>query len=265
MTNRGILREKLLETYDEMVELEGPLFFFLEERGNVQLELFWLESPFEYQFLVITHDENRENREVIINGPYSGIEFLEKLEEILKKPRWQQPIKEPLFKRVDSATRTSIEPSTRQDVMITAFQGVERTLGKEFFKQEGIQFRGSTRLDGHNWLHLVRGNIFDLDSISSLYENEINPSSSESVDEEPADEEPNEEATADEEPANEESKDEDPSDEEIISPSRKETNGLGTYIYEPVWIGDVPELDFKDRILINPPMEYDTIYADKLY
>jgi hypothetical protein len=58
-----------------------------------QIELIWLGQP-EHQFVITSHFADRPDMEVVINGPYSGEEFIQKMEELLASPRWNKQLRD---------------------------------------------------------------------------------------------------------------------------------------------------------------------------
>ena len=56
-----------------------------------QIEVFWLEQP-EFQIIISSRFADRPDKEIIINGPFKGYEFIERVEEVLKQPRWTKPL-----------------------------------------------------------------------------------------------------------------------------------------------------------------------------
>ncbi len=56
-----------------------------------QVEVFWLEQP-EFQVIVLSKFKDRSDKEVIVNGPYKGYEFIDKVENILKDSRWTKEL-----------------------------------------------------------------------------------------------------------------------------------------------------------------------------
>lgn len=247
-SNKG----KLVNLFDELTEFDNLFVDLIDISSPLQLEVFWVESPIECQYIAITHDDNRDNNEAIINGPFSGSEFLDQLEGVLLKPRWQQPVNKSSYPRFDPATGVSSDISTRRDAAINFFQGIEQQLGREVFKQEDTQVRGGERLDHDNWLFFVRGNLLELDSAEDLLENMFGDLSS------------REEDNEGEKEIEEDSEGEKENEEEENTLPSEESNAFGTYIYEPVWVGGTPELDFKDRVLIDPPLEYDTVHSAEI-
>ncbi|AEK72137.1 hypothetical protein GQS_01170 [Thermococcus sp. 4557] len=74
-------------------DLEDPLnlmkLVYLEPfRYPCQIEVFWMSKPCEWQIIVTTHDPERDDKEVIVHGPYLGHEFLYRINEVLNSEGW---------------------------------------------------------------------------------------------------------------------------------------------------------------------------------
>src|SRR5438445_6024721 len=52
-----------------------------------QIEVFWLEQP-EFQTIICSRFADRPDREITINGPFKGYEFIEEVDKVLREPRW---------------------------------------------------------------------------------------------------------------------------------------------------------------------------------
>jgi len=55
-----------------------------------QIEIFWVAEPSEFQLFVLLHDPNRQDKEIIINGPYNADQIADKVIEIMDEPRWRK-------------------------------------------------------------------------------------------------------------------------------------------------------------------------------
>lgn len=58
-------------------------------RSPCQIEIFWLKQP-ELHLIVVTHFKERQDKEIIVNGPYYSNEFIDKVESVLEEPRWSK-------------------------------------------------------------------------------------------------------------------------------------------------------------------------------
>ncbi|MCD6099615.1 MAG: hypothetical protein J7K33_03425 [Candidatus Marinimicrobia bacterium] len=58
-----------------------------------QVEIFWIKEPCEWQIIVITHDQERSDKEIIIHEPFQGYEFLREIGNILEREeRWKKEL-----------------------------------------------------------------------------------------------------------------------------------------------------------------------------
>lgn len=55
-----------------------------------QIEIFWVSEPTEFQLFVLLHDPHRQDKEIIINGPFNASQIAEKVIEIMDEPRWRE-------------------------------------------------------------------------------------------------------------------------------------------------------------------------------
>jgi hypothetical protein len=55
-----------------------------------QIEIFWVSDPSEFQLFVLLHDPNRQDKDIIINGPFSENQISDKVIEIMDEPRWKE-------------------------------------------------------------------------------------------------------------------------------------------------------------------------------
>ena len=54
-----------------------------------QIEVFWLDYP-EAQFIAFTHDDERDDKEIRINGPYSFAQLIDVINDTMQTPRWRK-------------------------------------------------------------------------------------------------------------------------------------------------------------------------------
>lgn len=269
--------ETVLKRLEEIDEASENFLLEVDMHHPRQVEIFWIGTPIECQYIIITHDEYRDDDEVIINGPYSGNKFLNKIDNILNEPRWKQSVEGGPSKRFDPATATSSKITTRRENILDIFQGLDRTLGAMALRdpQPHLHIMGDFLNTGIAML--IRGNIFELDNGTDIFKEHFDDevdSDSTSENEGSTDSESDENGEvsgqSDETQGHTESEDDgvdaDESDEatEESLYIGQELNALGTYFYKPVWIGGTPELEFKDRILINLPLEFETVLSTEI-
>ncbi len=115
MRNEDILKtldlliDKFREEEKKIGDREKPFF-----RGYInlcepcQIDIFLLEEPIKFQLLLISHDTNCKDKEIVIGGPFKPDEFLIKLEEFLNKDeKWKRILpKESPIKNIDGSEIT---------------------------------------------------------------------------------------------------------------------------------------------------------------
>jgi hypothetical protein len=84
-----------------------------------QMEIIWLRQP-EHQFVITSHFGDRPDMEVIVDGPYSGEEFIQKMEELLASPRWNRQLKD---ERMPGATNYAELLASRLNTFMNAVRG----------------------------------------------------------------------------------------------------------------------------------------------
>jgi hypothetical protein len=55
-----------------------------------QIEIFWVSEPSEFQLFVLLHDPDRQDKEIIINGPFNANQIAGKVIGIMDEPRWRK-------------------------------------------------------------------------------------------------------------------------------------------------------------------------------
>lgn len=56
-----------------------------------QVEVFWIKDP-AFQLIVKTNFPDRDDMEVIVNGPYDASDFIDKVDSVMKQPRWSRTV-----------------------------------------------------------------------------------------------------------------------------------------------------------------------------
>lgn len=83
------------EEYEKLSDIEKKIasmnFNFL---SPCQIEVFWLKEP-QFQLTVRTNFKDRPDKEIIVNGPYSSHEFIDKVDSSINQPKWQIEINNP--------------------------------------------------------------------------------------------------------------------------------------------------------------------------
>lgn len=232
-------REEYDKSSDDILEHLSNMEDF---RPPCQLELFWLSDPFDFQFLVKTRDDNRPDREIIINGPYLGSEFVEEVDDVLEEPRWQQLVKDSYFRH----TRGD-QPTKRRDQITPIISRFAGSAKDAVFQDREPQFGYGSALSRVDWCFIFRGNIRDAD-IKQYVEEELSEAQ-EAVEE------------VENESASDESEESDSREfEEVEDESRGKTlEGFSAYIYHPVWVNGPPEKSFRDQVFGTIKISHDLV------
>lgn len=227
--------------YDKLTDQERR---FVAEpalyREPCQIEVFWINEPVEFQLIIILHEATRDDREIIINGPFKGSEFINAVFEIAEEVRWKKitPYEVNQFDLMD----VDVQDQERKysDFLIHSLQDLifnARNSPFVDFKPgviSGAPFRES------DWYSVIKGNVVDLKKdelwmIDSIW-------------------------NAKKYAAMESNNEEERPRQEFIQQSIKTENtrqiAFGAYFYPHARIGDEVELSFKDKLVraIGSPM-----------
>ena len=121
-----------------------------------QVEVFWLEQP-EFQIIVSSRFADRPDREIIINGPFKGYEFIDRVDDVLGESRWTKPL-----------PRTPNVVLQRQGTLARAMYNTMvndvRTIANSVFARvDRPKDHGGTMLTRESWVGLFAGNIAETD------------------------------------------------------------------------------------------------------
>lgn len=192
-----------------------------------QVELFWIVEPIEGQAIVVTHDRDRPDKEIIVNGPFRGDEFIGEVAAVSKEERWQQSVPPQNYR-----TPPGQHPD-RSDVLasiIASFVGrLEQSIFNDFSAPD-VLFLNSRRLWDNSSSHLLIGNVVKSDISAETDEKSATGSNKND----------NESSKADDNIGSE-SSDQDDGKEEA------EAAG-GGFIYPAVWVDKAPERSFEEKV-----------------
>lgn len=167
-----VAREKLREWLVNFVTLFRSEYEKLSEDGKLvlrfhnynaplQLEVIWLKQP-EFQLIISTHFPDRDDREIIINGPFEGSEFVDKVESVLKEKRWDRVFKSDLV---------FIEETERKYADILAadvFHLINNAKNSVFSNYKKPMPFGGVVLGEDGWIQEYFGNIAETDYVQSV-------------------------------------------------------------------------------------------------
>lgn len=219
----------------EAVRNDEAALMHINASEPCQVEVFWLEDKVEGQVSVIMHDRDREDKEILVHGPFEGDEFVDQVGEVAREDRWRErhpmgrsPPGKPSKTKADSLAG-----------LIARF--IEEIQNSIFNDLSSFQ---NHMLGGHRlWESAVGqynlGSVTDFDTDGSR------------SDEETPDSEEGEDTTK--EDGQEEAGDtgQDGSDER--------EGGAGGYIYPPVWIDHAPEKTFEEKVWDSDEFGYEVM------
>lgn len=206
-----------------------------------QIEVFWISEPLEGQLVFATHDRERPDKEVIVNGPYDGNEFLEEVTAVGQEDRWQQPVPPQSFKSPPG------KKPKRVDILAsTVATFIDRLQESIFTDFSSFNFLRGSRLWGNSSYHILIGNVTDY---SVLGESKNAENSSATDEDDLAESDSAEESDTD---TNEEREDDE------VEPAG------GGYIYPAVWVDAAPERTFEEKVWGSPRRENEVVYRDEI-
>lgn len=185
-----------------------------------QIEIFCLKEP-EAQLFVLTHDENRSDREIIVNGPYEGYEFVNEVEKVLQEPRWQKTTSAPT-----GAYMRGDESKIADRFVTNVYNFVNSVKGAIFRETTSPSPRHGMAFPYDGWVSTVHGSITEADS-EEIMEDAV--------------------TQAENRVENLEGKPEKSKAEKSVENEKAE--GFGSYLYPPIWVGSKPEKSFEQKVM----------------
>lgn len=121
-----------------------------------QIEIFWIKEP-SYQLIVQSNYPQREDKEILVHGPYNTHVFMEKIRLVLSETRFQSKIKqEPIF---DSYSL----PETHAEQLAQRLYGFIQNFKNQLFQPPVTEGHSMGIAMDNTWLQEFRGNISHLD------------------------------------------------------------------------------------------------------
>ncbi|WP_436935724.1 hypothetical protein [Halovenus marina] len=203
-----------------------------------QVEVFWIDEPLEGQLIFVTRDRDRPDKDVVVNGPYSGEHFIEKVAEISEEERWQQKVPPQDFK-----TPPGRDPQ-RADVLASLISKLTGRLEQSIFSDlssPGLGFLDQGRLWPQGSYRILTGNVVDIDTSN-------NTSTQNTEDDE----------NGEVKQIDESSEDSGEKEEESPKPAG------GGFIYPAVWIDNPPERTFAEKVWDPQFRENEIVYEDEI-
>ena len=188
-------------------------------RPPCQIEVFWLSEPIEYQIIVTSHDPDRPDKEIIINGPFKGYEFIDEIEKIMNTSRWKKTI--PKESPYIGARTGKIK---RLDVFAEIIYDFINSLRYYILSKLKNGYIGGRILDSNSWCWYVKGRVDEYDYSDMVEEiiSDIKQGAQtikyrlESV--------------------------------QTPTQQKPKIKGYATHFYPPIWIGEIPEKTFKQKV-----------------
>lgn len=127
-----------------------------------QVEVFWLEEP-EFQSIIISNFPDRPDLEIIVNGPFKGYEFVEKVDKVLEESRWNRP----------AAANSPYVVASRRDTIADLMYGIMfaqiRQISASLFTNiQRPMPLGGQMLTSQSWVSLFAGNIAQTDQKGTI-------------------------------------------------------------------------------------------------
>lgn len=207
--------------YEKLDELEkSKVSNTSDYRKPCQIEIFWLREPLEFQLVVITHDSERNDMEININGPFKGYEFLDEVEKIMLESRWTKEAPK------DSPYAAVLRGTAKySDLFAGTLNYFLNQIRSSVFGNIKRGYQGGMILVPKSWTWIVAGNIGELD-YSKVVEEIIKNTKLEARDVR-----------------------EKPQSESANLQTDNKVKGYGTFFYPPIWVGKIPEKSFKQKVL----------------
>ncbi|HII01673.1 TPA: hypothetical protein HA351_08520 [Methanosarcinaceae archaeon] len=220
------------EEYGKLDELEkSQIPNTLDYGYPCQIEFFWVDEPVEYQLFVTLHDPDRKDEEIVINGPYKGYEFINKIIEIMNEPRWNKKAGykvDEVFSNFDSDVGD--QENKYSDAFIPQISNFMHCLRMDTTVDLKIGEIGGQVMGDCDWCTNIKGNICELKNPDSLV--------SESI-----------EIAKQQASQIRNKKDSKIPQNNVVKEEREYPEIIGTYYYPTIRIGDQLELSFKEKLI----------------
>ncbi|QZY00517.1 hypothetical protein [Halobaculum rubrum] len=229
---------------DQIRENEGSLFHGLQDFNSpAQVEVFWIQEPIEGQAVMVTHDRNRSDKEITINGPYQGDRFIEEVATVGQEERWRQALPPQALKTPPG--RQPIREDALAIVISKLVSRLEESIFNDFSSSQ-IRFLEGERIWGNSSYHVLVGNVVDFD-LPGEFTSDDDQSESD------------EESKVEPESDDDSSSGHDNQDEEMESQPAG-----GGFIYPAVWVDRPPEREFEEKVWGSYFRENEVVYQDEI-
>lgn len=179
-----------------------------------QVLLLWFQDA-HVQYLICTHDSNRKDMEIKIEGPMYTYEAIDCFDSILNDPIWNRKLTKEEKKYTYDITMFS-------EILEGSFLGIIQEIRNQPFRKPPVTSHGGGKrmLISRDFLWKIEGDIAEMDKTKILTEIL---------------------ERAKKEAARAETKPPAP------PPPKPVINGCSTYFYPPIWVGKLPKKTFKEK------------------
>lgn len=143
-----------------------------------QIEVFWINEPFECQLIVYLHNPDRKDKEIIINGPFKKLNLKTELIKIMDEPRWNKEAtySEEKEEEIDYLEDINIgfQGKKYSDILIHPLYTLYRYFDKDSTFAEKFSMYGAGSIFGKDgWSQIIIGNISEFVDINSIVQPEM--------------------------------------------------------------------------------------------
>ena len=199
----------------------------------LQVLVLWFPDA-NVQYVICTHDDDRSDLEIGIEGPIPLYEAVDKMESILKDARFNKPLPEKEKERFPGT-------NTFSDFLESLFVGIVQELKNLAFEKPVDQgFSSGRMLTWTSFVWTIRGDLAEIDKVEMT--NRILKSAKD------ASEKAKVEPTVTQQPM-------------------PRIKGCSTFFYPQIWVGKLPKKTFKERVYSAYPFPakvMDLKYKEKL-
>lgn len=200
-----------------------------------QILVLWFQEA-NLQFLICTHDKNRKDIEIDVEGPIATYEAIDIMDSILKDPKWNRELSQEEKKYVHDKTTSFAAVLENQFLAM-----IRQIRNQPFLKPPETTCAGGKRwVTSESFLWTILGNIAEMDNkkivagIIDLAKKEVTRAKTKPT---------------------------------ISPPPKPKVSSCATYFYPPIWIGKRPRKTFIDRAIgsfIMPKKALDLEYKGRI-
>lgn len=196
-----------------------------------QIELFWISEPFDFQMFVKTHDPRRDDKEIVINGPFTISNFKSELIKIMNEGRWENSVPyKPRKGLFPVEINVGFEKRKYSDYLVDSIYMLYWYLENPSVQNYGNAFLSGEMICDKDYVRFIKGNVADfknpIEFVHEIIKSSINTTSQEYLAK---------------------------SFNNKLTPKEKATEPqyIGAYYYPLLRIGDNVDLPFSQRLSIS--------------